>query len=89
MFYGFVKAISANFMYAMPGPATRIGVEVQDLFNRFRFNGRRFTKYSFYCSGNVLESYGAIQESRDRDLIGRIERNGLGSSSFDCFVSQT
>ena len=72
---------------AFPRPATRVGVPIQDLLYRFGFVGRRFTKYCFYCSRNVLKSKGAIQKSGHRHLVGRVQGDGLCPSRFDCLVS--
>ena len=82
-------ALTSRKPDAFPRPATRVGVPIQDLFYRFGFVGRRFTKYSFYCSWNIFESEGAIQEGGHRHLVGCIQGYSLCSSRFDCFVGQT
>jgi len=73
----------------MPRASARVGVHIQDLIYRFGLPCRRFTKYRLYCSWNVVKPNRAIEKRRHRDLVGCVERYGLGSSRFDCLVSQT
>ena len=69
--------------------ASGVGIHVQNLLYRFGLQCGRFTKYRLYCSRNVVKPDRAVEKCRDCDLIGGVERDGFGSSRFDCFVSQT
>ena len=73
----------------MPRPAARVGVHIQNLFYRFGLSCGRFTKYRLYCSRNIVKANRAIKKRRHSHFVGGVERDGLGSSRFDCFVSQT
>lgn len=77
----------AYVLNMMAGPASGVGIQVQYLFYRFRLAGGRCSKYSFYCSRNVLESEGTVEKGRNRHFVGGIQRNRLGSPFFDCLVS--
>ena len=78
-----------RFPNTVTGSASRVGVHIQYLLYRFGFTRRRFTKYCFYCSRNVLESKSPIQEGCYRDFVGSIEGNSFCPSRFDCLIGQT
>lgn len=80
---------ASGLLNEMARTASRVGIHVQDLIYRFGFQCGRFMKYRLYCSRNVVKPNRAVEKCRDCDLIGGVERDGFGSSRFDCFVSQT
>ena len=52
-------------------------------------SGRRFIYYRLYCSRNVQKTDTTFEERRHRNLVRRVQSDGLGSSRFDCLVGQT
>jgi hypothetical protein len=83
-----MRAFSAAFVfYPFPSLPPSLGVHLQDLSYRFRPTGVSFIKNFPNQARNLLKTDASLQESGYRDLVGGIEGDRFGASSFSRLVS--